>query len=272
MIFFYIQELKNTFMAFLEAFEKSFAMIVKNIKVVLPVTLNWLVTSFFILYVLFFWKFFDKHIGLIERMKLALNYPESFQLYSMNEWLYVMGFLLGLFVISLIYLSLNVFLDLFYTFCMKHYYFRKRVDFNQSIDASLRHFGKLFYTWLLAFMAILLAIATSMLLAFIPFIGFFVFLALIFLVLFFTLLFIILPPIVVFEKREGMEALKGGCDFVKKNFLSLLGILIIIGLLHIVAFSLSHIPFFGFFVYLFANAFLVGWSKSLPAAFYLEVT
>jgi hypothetical protein len=267
-------------MAFLEAFEKSFGMIVKNLKVVLPATLRWLITSLYVFYLLFFWRFFDNHTGLMERIKMFLLYEDkgalgsfgNFKLFLENYSSYIFAFLLGLFLISAIYLGLDIFLDLFYTSSMKQYHSRKKVDFNQSLVASWKFFWKLFYTWMLAFMAILLSIVATIFLIFIPILGVFAFFAFLFLILFFALILFMLPSIVAFEKKSGIEALKGATNFVKGNFFSLFGVLIIFAVLQFVAlFSISSIPLIGYFAYLIIDMFFICWSKSLPAAFYLEV-
>jgi hypothetical protein len=265
-------------MAFIEAFEKSFGMIAKNPKVVLPATLRLMIISFYLFYLLFFWRFFDSHTGLMEKIKMFLLYEDegalgsfgNFKFFLKNYSAYIFAFLLGLFLISAIYLGLDIFLELFYTSSMKQYHSRKKVDFNQSLVASWKFFWKLFYTWMLAFIAILLsAIVATIFLIFLPILGFFAFL---FLISFFALILFMLPSIVAFEKKSGIEALKGAVNFVKENFFSLFGVLIVFVVLQfIVLFSISSIPLFGYFAYLIIDMFFVCWSKSLPAAFYLEV-
>jgi len=267
-------------MAFIEAFEKSFGMIVKNPKVVLPATLRLMIISFYLLYIFFFWKIFDSHTGLIERVKMFLLYEDkealgsfgSLKLLLENYSSYIFVFLLGLFLISIIYLSFDAFLNLFYAFSMKQYYDRKKIYFDQSLDASWKHLWKLFYTWMLAFIIILLSLIANVLIIFIPIVGIFAFFTFFFLILLFALILFVLPSIVAFERKNGIEALKGAANFVKENFFSLFGVLIVFVVLQFIfLFSISSIPLFGYFAYLIIDVFFICWSKSLPAAFYLEV-
>jgi hypothetical protein len=195
-----------------------------------------------------------------------LNLKFFLKNYSLHAFLFFFGFIL----ILSIYIGLELSLNLFYTCSVKEYYSRNKVDFKKSLEVSRKYFWKYLYTWFFAFMVIFILILTAVFLAFLPIISILTFFISIFLVIVFLLTLWVLPSVIVFEKKHGIEALKYAFNFAMGNFFSLLALLFIIAILQYLVFSSLFYSFFGFVLYLLFSLIFGCWSKLIQAAFYLE--
>jgi len=265
-------------MVFFEVLERSFKIIIKNLKILLPATLKWFVCSLFIFNILFFWKFFDNRIGIIEGFRDFLSSGDNRILTSILDLKYFLkNYSLGVFLfffsfitILFVYVGLELFLDLFYTSSVKEYYFGKKVNFNKSLELSWKYFWRYIYTWFFALATMFFSILIAIFLAFLPIISIIVFFTSIFLIIFFLLTLWVLPSVIIFEKKRGLEALKYTFNFAKENFFSLLALLFIIALLQYLVLSSLLYSFLGFVFYLLFSLFFDCWKKSIQAAFYIE--
>ncbi|MCS7123788.1 MAG: hypothetical protein RMJ17_04480 [Candidatus Aenigmarchaeota archaeon] len=269
-------------MSIFESLEESFKVIIKNPKILLPATLNWLVLSLFLMTFFFFWRYLDRELMIYEKIKSFVlsgdpSYWKDFNIEFLlkNHFNKFILLLIILFTISFIYLSVDIFLSSFYTLVFRQLQTKRDINFDDSILQTRKFFFNLMHVWFLLVGAQLLV----SILMFLPLFLTKQMIFLIFILLFFVSIIIFLlclwitPSVVIYRKLKGLEALKYCLSFVFKNFFKLFLIAVLFLIIRfLVLSSISQTPYIGYFLYLIFDAVFLAWDKLLQASIFRKLS
>ena len=240
-----------------KVFDFIFGLFRKDLKVILPSTLSLVPTALLSLIIL---QGFTSVFSSIMSMNAA-------QVLNSLLFYIPLAFIIFLFSILIHFFLLAVYSDI-----VKQA-IKGKVNLINSFETGKKEFWKIFSTYFLAFIFLIGINVIILPLLFLGPLGIILFLILLFLINFLVYLFLFeIPPLIVFEGKSGIDAMKRSFEIGKSKFWNLLFIIFFFGLIYFsVNSALSSVPFIGILLLSISSLFLNSFYLMLPAAFYFFV-
>jgi len=235
--------------------EFSFNLFKKDLKIVLPNVLGLVPTALLSLIILQGFNsvtasLFAKNSGML--LKSLLFY-----------------FSLGI-IVAFSSILISLFLLCVYCEITRQAVKKKKISLVEYFEVGKNKFFKIFSTSLLAFVIVLLINFLFLPFIFLGGTGLLIFLILALIINFLAFIFFFeIPAVVVFENKEGIEAIKVSYEIGRKNFWQLLfSIILVFFIASFINSILSQIPLVGIILSAISGLFLNAWIYMLPATFY----
>ena len=248
--------------------EHSFGLFKKDIRVVLPSVLNLIPSALFSIILLSAIASLEQWMNIQSLEKVLENTNLLWQI--IKTVLFYVAISIPVFIFMVL---ISIFLVCVYSDITRQSYRRGKILLIQSFSVAKSRFVPLLWTYFLELLITFLALGALLVLGlFGGVVGIILaFLVGIIMIFFFLIFFYETPAVVVLENTSGLEAIRRSYQIGRHNFLSLLAVILIVGIiLNTVVSGLSAVPYVGIILSNLAMLFLNTWNYMIPNVFYYE--